>query len=84
MSTYIAPPKSSACNWRKGPPPGIGWWPAGVSLNPEVLRYWDGACWSFGALATASAREAAGWAKFKCKLASDQMVWTDRWWGPKP
>ena len=62
MTKYIQPPRSEECEWRSGPPPEIGWWPADwhVRPQPDCLRWWDGSEWSFCAHDSASASLAAG------------------------
>lgn len=36
----------TAPEWRTGPPPSLGWWPASVRRNPLSLRWWNGSHWS--------------------------------------
>lgn len=67
-------------NWRKGPPPSIGWWPASFSKDPNCLRWWNGHCWSIGAY-----EYTAAGAEKVASLRSDHqdtIEWTDRpaWW----
>ena len=77
---YIKPPRAADCEWRSGPPPEIGWWPADwwVVPRPECLRWWDGRCWSGFALpqedADLAGRQAA------CRTEIPNIRWTDRWW----
>lgn len=65
--------------WRKGPPPSIGWWPASYMENHGAIRWWNGKVWSWPAAKWASAKVAATIAKMP---AEDQKAiqWTDRWW----
>ena len=32
--------------WHKGPPPYVGWWPASMRGDENMLRWWDGFGWS--------------------------------------
>jgi hypothetical protein len=70
-------------NWRKGPPPSIGWWPASVSRDPNSLRWWNGKHWSMsaGAWADTPVMRAARSATIKAS-SQDEIEWTDRptWW----
>jgi hypothetical protein len=34
-------------DWHRGPPPSVGWWPASIFENSEVLRWWNGQGWSY-------------------------------------
>ena len=65
--------------WHKGPPPSIGWWPASMDKNPEVIRWWDGTHWSAAVFPEFPASKAAYWAKVKVG-APVWLEWTDRWW----
>jgi len=68
-------------NWRKGPPPSIGWWPASFSKNPNYLRWWNGKWWSQSVPSWVSAQTAARIAKNQTNL-HDAIEWTNRpaWW----
>ena len=41
--------------WLNGPPPHVGWWLTLAQGAPLRWRWWDGQCWSLGALAIHSA-----------------------------
>jgi hypothetical protein len=69
--------------WHKGPPPSIGWWPASVVRDANILRWWNGWCWSaaaeekssqWGVIVAASKRENLS--------LQTEIEWTDRpeWW----
>lgn len=45
--------------WKTGAPPSIGWWPASLNRQPDVLRWWDGKVWSAPAYPTMTAKQAA-------------------------
>jgi hypothetical protein len=64
--------------WHSGPPPSIGWWPASMGKNPDMLRWWDGKRWSEGAPCWVSAEEAARYAKKQNIGPSWAVQWTDR------
>ena len=38
--------KPDPTEWRRGPPPHVGWWNASASRDPKVWRWWDGNRWS--------------------------------------
>ncbi len=80
---YIKPPDSRECEWRAGPPPEIGWWPAdwGSCPNPVALRWWNGSAWSDFAFANDGADYAASAAQRK--VVSTSIRWADRWWAEK-
>ena len=63
--------------WRKGPPPSIGWWPAGWNRDPSVLRWWDGTRWSWPAGVGMSAERAEEQARTPSRFA-DKIEWADR------
>ena len=65
--------------WRKGPPPEIGWWPASAFGIHENLRWWDGKTWSECVGSEDSAERAGEQAKKKITY-NDAVLWTDRWW----
>lgn len=67
--------------WRKGPPPEIGWWPASVTQDPESIRWWNGAAWSAPAIPDNNAEDAAYFSSLEQSPYVTQFVqWTDRWW----
>ncbi len=68
-------------NWRKGPPPSIGWWPASACRNSNCLRWWNGKWWSIAVPQEFKAESAARNAAIKSSLEGD-IEWTDRpaWW----
>lgn len=37
----------SKSEWKKGPPPSMGWWPASASECLYEYRWWDGEYWSW-------------------------------------
>ena len=45
--------------WRKGPPPFVGWWNAGRTCDAHYWRWWNGKQWSIPARDTESAKTAA-------------------------
>lgn len=51
--------------WLKGPPPHVGWWLSTANGVQMRWRWWDGDCWSMGALATHDARYAAAQARYR-------------------
>jgi len=63
--------------WHKGPPPSIGWWPASIRGNPDLLRWWDGSEWSFPAYIWMTAEEAAKQSALKSGRTPN-IEWTDR------
>lgn len=79
--TYIKPPAPNECRWRSGPPPDVGWWPAGVTEDASFIRYWDGKNWSWGFDCKFSSKElperALSWLSVN---SQDYIQWTDRWW----
>lgn len=75
---YIKPPAGSACEWSRGSPPSVGWWPASVNRDPTVLRYWDGKCWSTWVSDYRTSIDAQYAAKRKSVLRG--IKWCDRWW----
>jgi hypothetical protein len=82
---YIKPPRSEDCEWRSGPPPEIGWWPADYAAKqckpcPSVLRWWDGVTWSCVALDSDSPKFAGLVASTRTGHADRDIRWTDRWW----
>jgi hypothetical protein len=67
--------------WHKGPPPSIGWWPASVTRDHAVLRWWNGQWWSDPAWPYTPAKVAAAAAR-RQRWLEDEIEWTDRpaWW----
>jgi hypothetical protein len=63
--------------WHKGPPPSVGWWPASMNRDPEVLRWWNGKWWSAAAYPVFTAESAATIARRKT-LYQYSIEWTDR------
>ena len=80
MTKYIKPPRRDECEWRSGPPPEIGWWPASTWRNPEELRYWNGEHWSFSCEARENRASAAESAREPTSFDPGAIRWTDRWW----
>jgi len=78
MSKYIVPPDGDMCEWRKGRPPSIGWWPASRTRDAGWLRYWNGACWSVGDSHRRDAEHVAKDARVLDREPS--ILWTDKWW----
>ena len=66
--------------WRNGPPPSIGWWPASTFQDEQSIRWWDGRYWSFYAYPEDTAKFAAGRAQLKVVSLTKLIQWTDRWW----
>jgi hypothetical protein len=83
MTKYIKPPRSEDCEWRSGPPPEIGWWPADGTVAggpyPQILRYWNGHYFSDAVHHTDDARTAGQFGRIKHPCAYE-ILWTDRWW----
>jgi hypothetical protein len=70
--------------WRKGPPPSPGWWPASYFRHAGTLRWHDGNDWSDSVGATDSVTYAVHAANIKLsKRAQKDIEWTDRWWETK-
>ena len=80
MTAYIKPPRSEDCEWRSGPPPEIGWWPASICRDPTELRYWNGLHWSFLCDSKEGSNEARKSAREPSTFDCDFIRWTDRWW----
>ena len=80
MTKYIQPPRSEECEWRSGPPPEIGWWPASTERQPHRLRFWNGRHWSSYATSSANARTAGEYGSRMSSDDQDRIKWTDRWW----
>ena len=85
---YIKPPESHECEWREGPPPEIGWWPANYSWllastpAAEVLRFYDGEYWSLAVHYSRPRKFASDMARYVSGYQYD-IMWTDRWWEEK-
>ena len=69
-------------NWRKGPPPSLGWWPASNNRDAAVYRWWDGKRWSLSCFDVYTAEYAGYIAKTKVSNSGHLIEWTDRpeWW----
>ena len=80
MTKYIKPPRSEECEWRSGPPPEIGWWPASTSRDPDALRFWDGLCWSVLCRSVDDRNSAGLWGAKPSAYNTNEIRWTDRWW----
>lgn len=65
--------------WHKGAPPSIGWWPASVLHDKNVIRWWNGKYWSISCYPKYSAGLAANLATVK-SIDSVRVEWTERWW----
>ena len=63
--------------WHKGPPPSVGWWPASICENANMIRWWDGKNWSFPALECDPAERAAMYAK-RVTGETLPIKWMDR------
>ena len=69
--------------WHKGPPPSIGWWPASVVRDANVLRWWNGEYWS-----AAAEEKSSQWGVYIAASNRENLSvqtdieWTDRpeWW----
>lgn len=76
-------PDQSHLLWHSGPPPAIGWWPAGVSRSPSMLRWWDGHAWSAAAYPEYTEQVAAQKAaQCDAEVRQDLIEWTCQWWVP--
>jgi hypothetical protein len=66
--------------WHSGPPPSLGWWPCEIKgwSRSGALRWWDGRCWSWAALPSESAAEAAQWSSMPVLKDSHRIQWSDR------
>ena len=63
--------------WHSGPPPSIGWWPASILRDKNILRWWNGEFWSLDAWAHFTAQAAAHYAQIKDPHSSS-VEWTER------
>ena len=66
--------------WFSGPPPSIGWYPASISQNWELLRYWDGSVWSWAVNYQASPQEVAAGLKREAQSGTGFIKWAFPWW----
>ena len=66
--------------WRSGPPPSIGWWPARLKDFPDYgsLRWWNGRHWSCCAHETDTSEEAAQMARLPTVVTNRQIRWSAR------
>lgn len=66
--------------WKEGPPPEEGWWPASSALElcPTDLRYWDGQRWSLFVMPWDDQHDAARAAAVES--CTGAILWADRWW----
>jgi hypothetical protein len=63
--------------WHSGPPPENGWWPSSPNGDAYSLRFWNGECWSWGALPSMNPKQASFWGN----IASNKPIkWCARWW----
>jgi hypothetical protein len=60
--------------WHKGPPPSIGWWPAGIFRDATILRWWNGKSWSTGAHVVYTAEEAAETAAVEATMSDIRIA----------
>jgi hypothetical protein len=65
--------------WRKGAPPGIGWWPASSQRDKTVHRWWNGRAWSVAVHYSESAQSAGEQAIMECSN-NFAIEWSVRWW----
>jgi hypothetical protein len=68
--------------WNKGRPPDIGWWPASVSQQSTVLRYWNGEHWSRPCHPRSN--ESTVEDVTKTTTFFDNIEWSERWWLNQP
>jgi hypothetical protein len=66
-----------SAKWHKGPPPSVGWWPASISRDGSMLRWWNGEIWSIAVAAHRSSEYAA-------KIASMPEPYYDIEWKDRP
>jgi hypothetical protein len=66
--------------WHSGPPTSLGWWPTKLDGLPDYgrLRWWDGVRWSWAALPSESAAEAARWANIPAVKDAHRIQWSAR------
>ena len=75
--TYLVPVNPE---WKSGPPPAIGWWPASRFKDIKGLRWWSGEWWSYSARPEFSASEARLAAKYLTHRHGTEIQWCARWW----
>lgn len=63
--------------WHKGPPPHVGWWNASISYNENAWRWWNGRGWSYAAMPSYSAKQAATMAAMQ--HTCERIKWTNYW-----
>lgn len=63
--------------WHSGPPPSLGWWPASFKKDLNMLRWWDGECWSIYAWRGATLERVLLAPKIKIYNSVD-VYWTAR------
>ena len=66
--------------WNSGPPPELGWWPASLSMNVKLLRWFDGEKWSQPVYISANQFDAEQAADIKTTIGIENIKWSDRWW----
>lgn len=66
--------------WRSGPPPSVGWWPASLWGNEHCLRWWDGSVWSCTAYRGYSRYKVASMARGKMHPTTSAAIT----WLPRP
>ena len=64
--------------WRDGPPPSQGWWIASTAYNSEILRWWNGECWSCAAATKQSPDKAAQNARIPTEYPPYEIQWLPR------
>ena len=62
--------------WYSGPPPSVGWWPASIGRDKDVLRWWNGEFWSLPVWVGCTKQFAAHAAQIKA-LNSSVIEWTE-------
>jgi hypothetical protein len=63
--------------WHKGPPPSIGWWPASVNRDENILRWWNGQYWSRALRSNDSIEIVEKFANVRT-ITHIPIEWTDR------
>jgi hypothetical protein len=66
----------TAPQWFSGPPPAVGWWPASTHGTLGYYRWWNGASWSWIAIASDSKADAGRIAK---RLDSEKRIIWRHW-----
>lgn len=70
----------TARTWHKGPPPHVGWWNAGTSMDHQVWRWWNGSAWSMPVHERAFAEIAQLFADDPWPdHLQESIKWTDYW-----